>query len=220
MGFAAVQVLSGATLLSELGIDISKDWQGYKINNLGTPTTGTDAANMSAVLTELLLYLAKAGGTMSGAIAMGNQKITGLGAPVDATDAARLQDTVGGAIYTVSKSNETSNRDLEVPYQNDSGKIRICIVTVQVGVFITSTEVGACGVQIWSDSDATPTTQIANAEIRTSNIINPGLTATLRQEHTLTFIVPVDHYYMATEYESGTASIGATIISWFEYDLF
>lgn len=37
-------------------------------------------------------YLKLAGGTMAGAIAMGNNKITGLGAPTASTDAARKQD--------------------------------------------------------------------------------------------------------------------------------
>jgi hypothetical protein len=42
----------------------------------------------SAIQTQLDNKLALAGGTMSGAIAMGTNKITGLGTPTDATDAA------------------------------------------------------------------------------------------------------------------------------------
>jgi hypothetical protein len=42
----------------------------------------------SAIQTQLDAKLAKAGGTMSGAIAMGNNKITGLGTPTADTDAA------------------------------------------------------------------------------------------------------------------------------------
>lgn len=44
MGFAAVQTLVGATKLSELGIDVSKNWLGYLIRNLGDPTLAQDAA--------------------------------------------------------------------------------------------------------------------------------------------------------------------------------
>jgi hypothetical protein len=42
----------------------------------------------SAIQTQLDAKLALAGGTMTGAIAMGTSKITGLGTPTDATDAA------------------------------------------------------------------------------------------------------------------------------------
>ena len=56
----------------------------YKITNLGTPTTSTDAATKAYADTMLPL----AGGTMTGAIAMGTNKITGLGDPTNAQDAA------------------------------------------------------------------------------------------------------------------------------------
>ena len=56
----------------------------YKLTNLGTPTTSTDAATKAYADTMLPL----AGGTMSGAIAMGTSKITGLGDPSAAQDAA------------------------------------------------------------------------------------------------------------------------------------
>jgi hypothetical protein len=56
----------------------------YKLTNLGTPTTSTDAATKAYADTMLPL----AGGTMSGAIAMGTSKITGLGDPTAAQDAA------------------------------------------------------------------------------------------------------------------------------------
>ena len=62
--------------------DIS--WATYKITNLGTPTTSTDAATKAYAD----LMLPKTGGTMSGAIAMGTSKITGLGTPTDDADAA------------------------------------------------------------------------------------------------------------------------------------
>jgi len=56
----------------------------YKLTNLGTPTSGTDAVTK----TYADLKLALTGGTMSGAIAMGTSKITGLGTPTADTDAA------------------------------------------------------------------------------------------------------------------------------------
>lgn len=41
----------GITKLSELPIDIAKDWDGYKIQNIGTPTADTDAARKADTLT-------------------------------------------------------------------------------------------------------------------------------------------------------------------------
>jgi hypothetical protein len=56
----------------------------FKLTNLGTPTTSTDAATKAYADTMLPL----AGGTMTGAIAMGTNKITGLGTPSADADAA------------------------------------------------------------------------------------------------------------------------------------
>lgn len=55
--------------------------------------TGTEQEFNAALATmKNAPFLPKAGGTMEGAIAMGNNKITGLGAPTASTDAARKQD--------------------------------------------------------------------------------------------------------------------------------
>ena len=58
------------------------------ITNLTAPTNSGDAATKGYVDTADALKLNLAGGTMSGALAMGANKITGLGTPTATTDAA------------------------------------------------------------------------------------------------------------------------------------
>lgn len=97
---------------------------GGTVTGLGTPTNDSDAANKGYVDTAVdgvnsdinqintditniengttaLPYLKTAGGTMTGAIAMGNNKVTGLGAPTDGGDAAN-KTYVDSAIANVS----------------------------------------------------------------------------------------------------------------------
>jgi hypothetical protein len=57
------------------------------ISGLQTPSASDDAANKDYVDTQRDTRLALAGGTMSGAIAMGSNKITGLGTPTSSADA-------------------------------------------------------------------------------------------------------------------------------------
>jgi hypothetical protein len=105
---------------------------GFKITNLGTPTTNTDASTKAYVDTSIANLIAgapatldtldeiaaaladtanfsdtvvlKTGSTMSGALAMGTNKITGMGTPTVSTDAA-TKGYVDGV--TVAPSNLT-----------------------------------------------------------------------------------------------------------------
>jgi predicted nucleic acid-binding Zn-ribbon protein len=88
MAFVTVANLSGAGTFGSAVIQLRSS--GYnaassKITNLADGSASTDAVNKG----QLDLKLNLAGGTMSGAIAMGSNKITGLGAPTaNSTDAA------------------------------------------------------------------------------------------------------------------------------------
>ena len=61
---------------------------GVRITEIGQPTQANDATTKLYVDTQDALKVAKVGDTMSGALAMGNNKITGLGTPTTNADAA------------------------------------------------------------------------------------------------------------------------------------
>ena len=68
---------------------------------------GDDANYASTTTAAIATKLAKAGGTMSGAIAMGNNKVTGLGAPTAGTDAAHKTYVDAGDALQVTKGGDT-----------------------------------------------------------------------------------------------------------------
>jgi hypothetical protein len=74
------------------------------VTGLSTPVSATDAATKAYVDTADALKLNLSGGTMSGAIAMGNNRITGLGTPTAASDAVTKSytDAVAGSAQAAS----------------------------------------------------------------------------------------------------------------------
>ena len=101
----------------------------YKLTNLGTPTTGTDAATKAYA--DLMLPLT--GGTMSGAIAMGSNKITGLGTPTadgDATTKAYVDSVAQGLDVKASVHAATTvNGTLATAYANGQVIDGVTLVT-------------------------------------------------------------------------------------------
>jgi hypothetical protein len=93
----------------------------FKLTNLGTPTTSTDAATKAYADTMLPL----AGGTMSGAIAMGNNKVTGLGTPTSDADAATklYVDTVAQGLNVHPASFAGTTANLNATYSNGTSGV-------------------------------------------------------------------------------------------------
>ena len=91
---SATQTLTNKTLTSpKINEDVVMSASSTELNILDGATLSTAELNYvdgvtSAIQTQLDNKLALAGGTMSGAIAMGTSKITGLGEPTSAQDAA------------------------------------------------------------------------------------------------------------------------------------
>lgn len=86
-----VTAASGSSTFNNITISGSLDMDAGSsatITGLSTPTNASDAANKGYVDSVLGSKLSLTGGTMSGAIAMGNSKITGLATPTADADAA------------------------------------------------------------------------------------------------------------------------------------
>jgi hypothetical protein len=77
---------------------------GVRITEIGQPTQANDATTKLYVDTQDALKVTKAGDTMSGVLAMGNNKITGLGTPTaNADGATKLYVDTADATLTSSK---------------------------------------------------------------------------------------------------------------------
>lgn len=86
-----VTAASGTSTFNNVTINGNLDMDAGSsgtITNLPNPTNSGDAANKAYVDSQDALRLALTGGTMTGAIAMSNNKVTGLGTPSADTDAA------------------------------------------------------------------------------------------------------------------------------------
>lgn len=67
-----MDIIPAAMRLSQLVIDVDKDWAGHVIKNVGAPTAGTDVARPD----------------------MAGMEIRNLGAPTATSSAARLSDAI------------------------------------------------------------------------------------------------------------------------------
>jgi hypothetical protein len=86
--------------------------QAATVVNVG----GQSAANVAGAVTTANNALPKAGGTMSGAIAMGTNKITGLGNGTASTDAAAFGQIYGGFQAPIQATTATSTTTTSATY--------------------------------------------------------------------------------------------------------
>lgn len=80
---------------------------GIRITEVGQPTQNNDATTKLYVDNQDALKVSKAGDSMSGALAMGNNKITGLGAPTSNDDASTKTYVDTNDALKVSKAGDS-----------------------------------------------------------------------------------------------------------------
>ncbi|MBA7622117.1 hypothetical protein ES703_29488 [subsurface metagenome] len=205
---AAQDAATRAYVLAQLAgfLTVAHETATTGIHGVGASTIDSVALRDAAVAAEATaraaadaLRLLLAGGTMTGPIAMGNNKITGLAAPTAAADAARKAevDAVDAKLDDVSHAEPT--RALGTNYHNNSGKIRLVTVTVKVetgggNYFEASAYIGS----------SSPASTLIGAF---SGSYDPEVTS-----NAITFIVPPGYYYKVTEVGQGLKS------EWHEWD--
>ena len=106
-------------LLNGTGLDLATS----KITDVGNPTSAQDAATKTYVDTADALKLPLAGGTMSGAIAMGANAITGVLDPTGAQDAATKTyvDTNSGIASVVADTTPQLGGNLDLNSNDITG---------------------------------------------------------------------------------------------------
>jgi hypothetical protein len=108
----AVTTTGNVVVGGALSVASTLDMTNGQINNVATPSLSSDAATKGYTDTQDALKLSLTGGTMSGAIAMGDSKITGLATPTDTADAATkgyVDATVSAVIDAAPGALDTLN---------------------------------------------------------------------------------------------------------------
>lgn len=97
------------------------DFNGAVVGGLGDPTANTDATTKLYVDDADALKLNLAGGTMSGAIAMGDNKVTGVATPTDGADATNktyVDGLVANTTYTFADgAGDTDDAEFSESFQ-------------------------------------------------------------------------------------------------------
>jgi hypothetical protein len=167
-------------------------------------------SKIDGLTTSLGEKLALAGGTMSGAIAMGTNKITGLGTPTDGTDAATksyVDSAAQGIDWKASvRAATTQNGDLATRYENGDVLDGITLATgnrILLKDQVTATENGIYTVNV--SGAPTRATDCDTAAELTSNF------AVFVEEGTLN----ADQGYVLTN--DGAITVGTTALAFTQF---
>lgn len=80
---------------------------GNRIEELGTPAAGSDAATKAYADASVADRVARAGDTMTGSLGLGGNRITNLGAPTSGTDATTKDYTDASVVDRVARAGDT-----------------------------------------------------------------------------------------------------------------
>ena len=178
------------------------------LNELAT-ALGNDAAFSTTVTNSLATKLALAGGTMSGAIAMGTNKITGLGTPTTSTDAATKAyadtmlplagGTMSGAIAMGTNKitgvgNPTNAQDVVTKYYLDNVVLAPSNLTGPITSVANATSIASqtgTGTKFVMDTSPTLVTPVLGVATATSiNGTTIPASKTLVATDSTTYVVP------------------------------
>ena len=166
------------------------------------------------------LYLPLAGGTMSGAIAMGASKITGLGAPAAAADAARKAevDAVNTRIDALDYA-FAPIRALDTIYQNGAKLRYVCVVIdIEIVTSDNSTLDGYSFGDLQAAVGSPPLVGIDAYYQRCEDVSIVGAGDLMRFRVNVSGFIPPNYYYRVTQTDIGDAT--SSLTNWIEVDFF
>jgi hypothetical protein len=171
---AELNILDGATLsTAELNyvdgvtsaIQTQLDTKQAKVTDVSDTEIGYLNGVTSAIQTQLDAKLPKAGGTMTGAIAMGTSKITGLGTPTDNTDASTKNYVDLAASASITSSNSTTTLKIgDVTVDGTTGNTIASRIATALGYAEDYTDTAVSGLSNTVSSDYVPLSLIGQED--------------------------------------------------------
>ena len=201
--------VTSASLTEQLGNYVTSQALTERLNDYVTSQALTEQLANYATTAQLANYLPLAGGTMSGAIAMGNHKITGLAEPTENNDAVRLVD-----IANIPKINyienyplvlnnrylcdRSSTLNIPIPVSAFYAKITLQVLAIGGGIYSNCIPVYCMVNESSSTLDLSPLTfsdaGVSGFTYATIAVIGQSLTITFSSSSKTIYIVDVEVY--------------------------